>query len=64
MADRETIHTEVARIKRLRADYDALAMDINSRRTSRRITHGMTNRALCLAITLMTIAKSMAILPV
>lgn len=33
MADRETIHTEVARIKRLRADYDALAMDINSRRT-------------------------------
>ena len=33
MADRETIHTEVARIKRLRADYDALAMDINSSRT-------------------------------
>ncbi len=33
MADRETILAEVARIKRLRADYDALAMDINSRRT-------------------------------
>lgn len=33
MADRETIHTEIARIKRLRADYDALAKDINSRRT-------------------------------
>lgn len=33
MADRETIHTEVARIKQLRADYDALIMDINSHRT-------------------------------
>ena len=33
MADRETILTEVARIKRLRADYDALTMDINSHRT-------------------------------
>lgn len=33
MADRETIQTEVARIKQLRADYDALIMDINSHRT-------------------------------
>lgn len=33
MADRETIHTEVARIKQLRADYDALIMDVNSHRT-------------------------------
>ena len=28
------------------------------------ITHGMTNRASCLAITLMTTAKNIAILPV
>ena len=33
MADRETILTEVARIKWLRDDYDALTMDINSHRT-------------------------------
>ena len=33
MADKETIQTEVARIKQLRADYDALIMDINSHRT-------------------------------
>lgn len=33
MANRENILTEVARIKRLRVDYDALTMDINSHRT-------------------------------
>ena len=30
MADRETIHTEVARIKQLRADYDALIISIGA----------------------------------